>query len=317
MIELLRINPENRKDEKVIMTEFFELRPRLLGYIFDILPKALQIRDTIRLNDLPRMADFALWGEAIARAMGYKELEFINAYYDNIGKQNIEAIENHPLGQVIARFISERQGFVEGPPSEVLRELEVFASENHISTDHKLWPKGDKWFTRRLNQIGSNLLEGLGIDVQITRVTSVRGKYNTASISIRKMTPVTPVTPVILNYAQILRKRLETYLPLERNDSSEENNSSEIVENHAQNPVTGETGETGDIFSTEGDSSTPTPTIYSHLIKPEYLPQIGRYFSCKEHPDVWDTSLKGIEESHIRPYHGNTQSAGPENMGGV
>jgi hypothetical protein len=246
MIELQRINPENRKDEKVIMTEFFELRPKLLGYIFDILAKALQIKATIRLNDLPRMADYALWGEAIARAMGYKDLEFINAYYDNIGKQNIEAIENHPLGQVIARFISEKQELLEGSPSEVLEQLQMFAAENNIDTNNKLWPKGDKWFTRRLNQISSNLLEGFGIDVQIARVTNVKGKYNTSSINIRKITPVTPVTPVILNYAQILKKRPESSLPLDRNDSSVN------TENHAQRTDAGETGETGDIFSTEG-----------------------------------------------------------------
>ena len=53
------------------------------------------------------MADFALWGEAIARAMGYKDLEFIQAYYENIGKQNIEAIENHPLGQAVVKFYEE------------------------------------------------------------------------------------------------------------------------------------------------------------------------------------------------------------------
>jgi hypothetical protein len=29
------------------------------------------------------MADFAVWGEAIVRAMGYGEMEFIYAYYDN------------------------------------------------------------------------------------------------------------------------------------------------------------------------------------------------------------------------------------------
>ena len=33
----------------------------------------MQIKPTVKLNDLPRMADFAVWGEAIARAMGYKE----------------------------------------------------------------------------------------------------------------------------------------------------------------------------------------------------------------------------------------------------
>ena len=105
MIELDRISKENRKIESDIMIEFMQLRPKLLGYIFDVLVKTLQIKSTIKLNDLPRMADFALWGEAIARAMGYKDLEFIQAYYENIGKQNIEAIENHPLGQAIAKFL--------------------------------------------------------------------------------------------------------------------------------------------------------------------------------------------------------------------
>jgi hypothetical protein len=71
-----------------IMSEFLELRPKLLGYIFDTLAKAMKIKPTIKLDNLPRMADFALWGEAIARAMGYKDLEFISVYFDNIGKQN-------------------------------------------------------------------------------------------------------------------------------------------------------------------------------------------------------------------------------------
>ena len=142
MIELQRINPESRKDEKVILTEFLELRPKLLGYIFDILANAIQIRDTITLHDSPRMADFALWGEAIARAMGYKDLEFLNAYYENIGKQNIEVIENHPLGQVIVRYIGEHQS-CEGSPSEVLDKLETYAIQNNIKTDHRLWPKAD------------------------------------------------------------------------------------------------------------------------------------------------------------------------------
>jgi hypothetical protein len=50
------------------------------------------------------MADFALWGEAISQAMGYKPLVFLNAYYENIGRQNIEAIEANPLGQAIAKL---------------------------------------------------------------------------------------------------------------------------------------------------------------------------------------------------------------------
>jgi hypothetical protein len=149
----------------------------LLAYIFDILVKTLHLRPTIKLDDLPRMADFALWGEAIARAMGYKELEFIDAYYGNIGKQNIEAVENHPLGQAIAKFFEKEvedssQGFWQGSPAELLEQLEKIAQENKINTNQKSWPKEVRWLTRRLNQIRSNLLDGLGIEVIIGRLSS-------------------------------------------------------------------------------------------------------------------------------------------------
>jgi hypothetical protein len=54
--------------------------------------------------------------------------------------------------------------------------------------------------TRRLNQICSNLLEGLGIDVQITRVTNVKGKFNTSYIEVLKVSPEPPVSPEVQNH---------------------------------------------------------------------------------------------------------------------
>jgi hypothetical protein len=132
----------------------------VLGYIFDIIVKALQIRCNLQLNDLPRMADFALWGEAISQAMGYDSLEFLNTYYENIGRQNIEAIESHPLAHAIAKYFElygENQE-LKGSPLEILKILEAFALEYKIGTDNKLWPKSPNALSRRLNQIRSNLL---------------------------------------------------------------------------------------------------------------------------------------------------------------
>ena len=258
MIELERITKEKRRVESEIIAEFLELRPKLLGYILDILVKTLQIKSTVKLNDLPRMADSALWGEAIARAMGYQDLEFINAYYDNIGKQNIEAIENHPLGQAVAKFYDEeiegKSNVWEGQPAELLEQLETIAQIHRINTNHKSWPKEVRWLTRRLNQIRSNLLEGLGIDVTIDRLTSTEDqkKKNTSTIKIRKMTPLTPLTPPVKNYAQILRKKVESFLTVERNDSTMENDSTQNAENHAQNREGGDSGDSGVILSIEG-----------------------------------------------------------------
>jgi putative DNA primase/helicase len=67
MIEQERIPRQNRQSEIKIFSRFEELQPRLLGYIFDILSRALTIKDSIKLAELPRMADFGMWGEAVAR----------------------------------------------------------------------------------------------------------------------------------------------------------------------------------------------------------------------------------------------------------
>lgn len=93
LIELNRVAKEDRKLESDILAAFGNIRANLLGYIFDTIVKSLSIKPSISLQDIPRMADFAVWDEAIARAMGYKPMELINAYNENIGRQNVEAIE--------------------------------------------------------------------------------------------------------------------------------------------------------------------------------------------------------------------------------
>ena len=60
IIEQDRIDKKNRIPEEVILSNFYELRPKLLGYIFDILVKAMEIKPTLKLDEFPRMADFAL-----------------------------------------------------------------------------------------------------------------------------------------------------------------------------------------------------------------------------------------------------------------
>ena len=159
------------------------------------------------------MADFALWGEAISQAMGNKPLEFINAYYENIGRQNIEAIESHSLGHAIARYFQEDDSQKElnklkGSPMEVLEVLEGFAEQHRINTNHKLWPKSPNVLSRRLNQIRSNLLEGLGIEVAIGRITTNKNgtKVNTSYINMRKISPVCPISPAGQNHEGNLQK---------------------------------------------------------------------------------------------------------------
>ena len=201
-----RIPDEQRKEESEIETIFEEMRPKLFGYILDMLVKTLQIKPSIKLSNLPRMADFTTWGEAVARAMGYQPMEFVNAYYDNIGKQNVEAIESNPVALAVEKFVNSwykegQEACWQSPTSKVLEKLNKVAQAYGIDTGSKLWPKAANSLTKRLRPILSNLREGLGIHVVITRNTTGKNK-NTSTIRIWKEPPPSPPSPPGQNQAQ-------------------------------------------------------------------------------------------------------------------
>jgi hypothetical protein len=88
IIELERILTENQRQIRKIMKEFDEIKPKVLGYIFDILAKVLDNRhqhhDNVNVKGLPRLADWAEICEIISRCMGYGNHQFIDAYRRNI-----------------------------------------------------------------------------------------------------------------------------------------------------------------------------------------------------------------------------------------
>jgi hypothetical protein len=205
------------------------------------------------------MADFAIWGEAISQAMGNPPLTFLKAYYENIGRQNIEAIESHPLAHAIAKYFEQEEDqdpkVLNGSPQEILEVLEAFAQTVKINTDNKLWPKSPNALSRRLNQIRSNLLEGLGIEVTINRTTTTKdkNKVNTATIEIRKISPVSPISPVKQNHEENSDKTTgdisgtgDIISPADKIPPVENG------QNHAQKPAAGDTGGIGDILHTPG-----------------------------------------------------------------
>ena len=94
------------------MQEFEEERPYLLGCFFDALSKAMGVYPSVRLDNLPRMADFMRWGVAITKALGYEADDFIQAYQANIESQNAEVINSNTLAQAVFNIYA-RQGKLE------------------------------------------------------------------------------------------------------------------------------------------------------------------------------------------------------------
>lgn len=90
--------------------------PLILGNIFDILSKAIKIYPNVKLNKLPRMADFSHWGYAIAQALGDLGETFLDEYKCNYNKQNIEAINSDIVATLLIAFMKEKKfGMVKFP----------------------------------------------------------------------------------------------------------------------------------------------------------------------------------------------------------
>jgi hypothetical protein len=160
ILELKRIPKTKRKKEKTLQREFDDVRPLILGGMFDVLSRAMGLYVEVenKLVELPRMADFCTWGFAIAEAMGGHGDEFIKAYNENIKFQNWQVVDSNPVAGCLIRFMAERDEW-EGSPGDLLKELEAIAKASGIQTKSKIWPKEPNILTRRLNELKVNLSE--------------------------------------------------------------------------------------------------------------------------------------------------------------
>jgi len=248
IFETERIAKKDRKKIKKIWEKFNQLKPYVLGYIFDILVKVLRYKDEHGEIEFPdgqnRMADWEEYCEIISRCMGNKDWEFQRVYQDNIGVQIDEAIESSLLSQTIIEFMSEEivigtdeatgndikstraaagGGEWKGTPTELHTELNIAIGKLNIHVSRsKLWPKSASALTRKINGVKTNLREK---GFEITLGKDEKGKRY---ITISKM-------PSILSMSS--RTPDSSTKSEEKFDSKSDNEqmpSNEIGENQAQ-----------------------------------------------------------------------------------
>ena len=81
--------------------------PSIFGALLDIMAKAMAILPTLHLDELPRMADFAEWGEAVGRGIGLEPGRFLTIYQDNLDRAASDRLNSDPVVRVIRKFLRE------------------------------------------------------------------------------------------------------------------------------------------------------------------------------------------------------------------
>jgi len=153
LICLERIAEAERRDEASLLKDFEEARPQILGGMFNALARAIEIQPGIFLPKMPRMADFAQWGCAIADALESGGNAFLAAYAANDQLQSQEALAADAVAGAVIEFVSRHRDTTNSP-TDLLGKLEAIESVDPRSPD---WPQGSNALTRRLNDLKETL----------------------------------------------------------------------------------------------------------------------------------------------------------------
>lgn len=117
------------RSERSLVAEFEAMRPRLFGALCDAVSSALANRDAVRLDRLPRLADFALWVESAAVGLGWEHGAFSEALGASRTTANALAVDASPIGPLVVRFAQERQSW-EGSASDLLDTLRSMVTDD-------------------------------------------------------------------------------------------------------------------------------------------------------------------------------------------
>jgi len=169
-----KIPKEERKTNSQVITKFKKIYADLLGQICFILQKAMGEFQNVSTDtkELPDMADFALWGEAISRALGNENGIFLQAYSERM-KQSSEILgENNPIISFFeAQFGGKNEHEITNSNGRWFGRLESFANQEGYEKNSRNYPKSSgrlrSWITR-----SKPLLDLHGFDVEFVKNTS-------------------------------------------------------------------------------------------------------------------------------------------------
>ena len=176
LLTLAPITEAQRRPEKTLWQEFELARPQILGALLDAAVHGLRALSRVRLERLPRMADFALWATACETAVWPGGM-FEAAYWKNRRAAIEDVIDADPVAACVRHIMTETSEWT-GSATDLLRagfEVEKAAPYRGRAD----WPKTPRALAGRLRR-AQTFLRSLGVDIRFVR----EGRMGTRMIKI-------------------------------------------------------------------------------------------------------------------------------------
>ncbi len=166
------IEEGQRLPEGAFWQRFDAVAPGILGALLDGVSAGLRHLGRVRLDRLPRMADFALWIEAASPGLGWQLGEFAAIYEANRVTSATAAFEASSLAQVLYDFVESMtvEGW-EGTATELLEVLSTRATESVRRSRH--WPDTPAALGAKLLRLAP-VLQAVGVEIEKSREGKIR-----------------------------------------------------------------------------------------------------------------------------------------------
>lgn len=150
-----------RKTSSELAQGFETAKPLIFGGILDLFVKSLSILPTVHIDKKPRMADFAMMGEAVYQAIGRKPGEFMREY-EAMREQSIHrTLDNSPVALAIQSYLDSNPTGFDGTVKAAHETV-----SRHRTDSEERWPRTPKAFADGARRAATALrVIGIAVDV--------------------------------------------------------------------------------------------------------------------------------------------------------
>jgi hypothetical protein len=197
-LTLAPIADQRRRPERQLWQQFESALPRILGSLLDAVAHGLRNFPRVHLEQLPRMADFALWATACETAF-WPPGTFARAYQANRRAAIEDLIDADPLATRVREIMAHRRTWA-GTASDLLRA--GAASAGIGLSNGSSWPKNPQALAGRLRR-AQTFLRTLGIEMSFRREGHAGTRVIRISSAVeQRPTTVSTVSSVSAVYAE-------------------------------------------------------------------------------------------------------------------
>ena len=167
-LHLPPITPSSRRTEHEFWASFNRDYPQIFGGVLDAVVGALRELPSIQLMEVPRMTDYAFFGEAVGRGLGWPTGSFLSAYNDNRRDATIATLEDSLVGTALLRLVCPVVKQWSGTTAKLHAALAKVVDKR--ITASAPWPKTSSALGNELRRIAPQLrMHGISISFKKIR----------------------------------------------------------------------------------------------------------------------------------------------------